>query len=125
MSLEAESDSEKGDASAKRSVMARERLTASESIAEMFSVSETNLAVPLSTVSPMNEARLSEIPLEPLKSLDTESELEERSSGEILASTGRRATVAEIETAGFSEIEATWPANLSTLSVMDDASVWE
>jgi hypothetical protein len=121
MSLEAESDSEKGDASAKRSVMARERLIASESVAEMFSVSETNLAVPLLKVSAMTEARLSEIPLEPLKTLDTESEMEDRSSGEILASTARRVTVSEIEAAGFSEIEATWPATLSMLSVMDEA----
>src|SRR2546426_11708094 len=107
MSLEAESDSEKGDASAKRSVMARERLTASESVAEMFSVSETILALPLLTVSAMSEARLSEIPLEPAKTLDMESEMEDRSSGEILASTARRVTVSEIEAPGFSEIEAT------------------
>src|SRR5207249_6072060 len=105
--------------------MVRARLTAAESVAEMFSVSERNLAVPVFTGSAITEAiteaRLCEIPLEPVKTLDLESEMEDRSAGETLASTARRVTAPEIEAAGFSEIEAKRPATLSMLSVMDEA----
>src|SRR3989442_13694163 len=57
----------------------------------------------------------------PVKTLDMESEMEDRSAGETLASTARRVTAPEIEAAGFSEIEAKRPATLSMLSVMDEA----
>ena len=112
--------------SAKRSVMVRARLTAAESVAEMFSVSERNLAVPVfftgsAITEAITEARLSEILLEPVKTLDMEPEMEDRSAGETLASTARRVTAPEIEAAGFSEIEAKRPATLSMLSVMDEA----
>src|SRR5207244_9817720 len=123
---EAECDSEKRDVSAKSSVRVRARLTAAESVAEMLSGSERNLAVPVfftgsAITEAITEARLSEIPLEPVKTLDMESEMEDRSAGETLASTARRVTAPEIEAAGFSEIEAKRPATLSILSVMDEA----
>src|SRR5438132_3113598 len=106
--------------------MVRARLTAAESVAEMFSVSERNLAVPVfftgsAITEAITEARLSEILLEPVKTLDMEPEMEDRSAGETLASTARRVTAPEIESAGFKEIEAKQPATLSMLSVMDEA----
>src|SRR5438132_1820382 len=85
------------------------------------SASPLNPVMILVALSERTDAKSSDVSRAPVKTLDTESEMEDRSSGEILASTARRVTVSEIEAAGFSEIEATWPATLSTLSVMDDA----
>src|SRR2546427_1691713 len=106
--------------------MVRARLRGAESVAELFWDRERTLAVPVffrgsAITEAITEARLSEIPLEPVKTLDMESEMEDRSAGETLASTARRVTAPEIEAAGFSEIEAKRPATLSILSVMDEA----
>src|SRR2546427_2404824 len=106
--------------------MVRARLRGAESVAEMFSARERTLGVQVfftgsAITEAITEARLSEIPLEPVKTLDMESEMEDRSAGETLASTARRVTAPEIEAAGFSEIEAKRPATLSILSVMDGA----
>src|SRR5438445_9015416 len=71
------------------------------------SVSPLNPVMSLVALSERADAKSSDMVRAPVKTLDTESEMEDRSSGEILASTARRVTVSEVEAAGLSVIEAT------------------